>query len=115
MMLDARRRCRGHARVEPEDGMTAPRQQLGKMKPDEAGVARDENSQRRLPGATNDNWNIVRYLAITNGPMHSASMSLRMKQLTACSGVSTMGSFSLKLVLSRTGVPVRCANAAVRS
>lgn len=115
MMLDARRGRRRHLRIESEDGVTAPCEQLGEMKPDEAGVARDENSQRCLPRATSDNRIIGRYFTIRNGPMHSASMSLRMKQLTACSGVSTMGSFSLKLVLSSTGVPVRSAKVVIRS
>ena len=53
--------------------------------------------------------------AVTNGPITSASMSVRTKQFTAWAGVSTMGSFSLKLVFKTTGVPVRSPNALIRS
>jgi hypothetical protein len=38
------------------------------------------------------------------------SICVRVKQLSACSGVSTIGSFSLKLVLSSMGTPLICAN-----
>ena len=54
-------------------------------------------------------------LTVTNGPRHSASMSVRRKQFTACCGVSTTGSFSLKLVLSTTATPLFCANVLMRS
>ena len=37
-------------------------------------------------------------------------MSVRRKQSSACLGVSTIGSFSLKLVLSTSGMPVRRSN-----
>ena len=43
--------------------------------------------------------------------MTTASIRVRWKHANACSGVSTMGSFSLNDVLSRIGVPVRSANA----
>jgi hypothetical protein len=42
-----------------------------------------------------------------------ASMRVRMKQSSACSGVSTIGSFSLKLVLSTTGTPVILSNSLI--
>ena len=44
-------------------------------------------------------------------PMTSRSMCVRRKQSIASSGEQTMGSFSLKLVLTRTGRPVRASNA----
>ncbi len=48
-------------------------------------------------------------------PRHRASMSVRRKQATAWSGVSTIGSFSLKLVLSTTGTPLCLWNSLIRS
>jgi len=42
-----------------------------------------------------------------------ASIRVLRKQSSACSGVSTIGSFSLKLVFSRTGTPVIRANASM--
>ena len=40
-------------------------------------------------------------------------MRVRMKQSTACAGVSTMGSFSLKLVFRTTGTPVIRSNSLI--
>src|SRR4029453_552010 len=63
MMLDAGCRRLRATRVQAEDGVSAPREELGQMKPDETRISRDENSQRRL-----------RYFAIRNGPMQCANI-----------------------------------------
>jgi hypothetical protein len=63
MMLDAVCRRLRNTRVQAEDGVSAPREELGQMKPDETRISRDENSQRRL-----------RYFAIRNGPMRCANI-----------------------------------------
>ncbi len=47
-------------------------------------------------------------------PRTRTSRSFLRKQSRACSGVSTMGSFSLKLVLRRTPIPVRSRKASIR-
>src|ERR1700722_6742876 len=41
-------------------------------------------------------------------PRQIASSPVRRKQLMACSGVSTIGSFSLKLVFNTIGIPDNC-------
>src|SRR2546426_9061558 len=46
-------------------------------------------------------------------PTTSASMRVRRKQASACAGVSTIGSFSLKLVLRSTGTPVIFSNSRI--
>ena len=51
----------------------------------------------------------------TNGPSTSASIRVRWKQSIASAGVQTIGSFSLKLVLSNTGMPVRRSKAEIKS
>ena len=48
-------------------------------------------------------------------PTPSASIRVRAKQSMACAGVWTIGSFSLKEVLSRTGMSVFFSKAAMRS
>ena len=55
------------------------------------------------------------HFANQNRPTPSASIRVRLKQSTACSGVCTIGSFSLNEVLSRTGMPVRRSKALMRS
>ena len=46
--------------------------------------------------------------------MASASILVRSRQGPAMSGVQTMGSFSVKLVLSTTGTPVSCLKALIK-
>ena len=50
----------------------------------------------------------------TVDPSTMASMSVRRKHSSAWRGVSTMGSFSLKLVLSTIGTPVNASNSLMR-
>src|SRR5690606_36657788 len=56
------------------------------------------------------------FLAFINTcrPRQSASMSVRSKHAKACSGVSTTGSFSLKLVFSTNPIPDLRLNAEMR-
>src|SRR5258708_10612701 len=50
-----------------------------------------------------------------NEPIDRTSMRVRAKQSIASAGVFTIGSFSLKLVLRTTGIPVRRSKARMRS
>ena len=52
---------------------------------------------------------------IMMSPSTSTSMRVRRKQSSASSGLQTTGSFSLKLVLRTTGMPVRASNVLMRS
>jgi hypothetical protein len=54
MVLDACNRRERYAGVESEHRVTAPREQLREMKPDETSVSSDENSQQRLPAKSHE-------------------------------------------------------------
>ena len=54
-------------------------------------------------------------LATRYGPIARTSIRVLLKQSTASSGLQTIGSFSLKLVFRRTGVPVMRAKVRIKS